>query len=65
MIDPDFKIGRYLAFGYFNQYPEGGLDDCMGSSDDLDEIFEFIKSWEYDQWMVWDTVSREEVFPPS
>lgn len=29
---------RYMIFGYYGYYPDGGLDDCFKSVDSIEEL---------------------------
>lgn len=34
---------RYMVFGFLDYYPEGGLDDIVLTTDDIDEVKEHIR----------------------
>ena len=54
---------RYLVFAYGTYYPNGGMNDCVGSSNDLDEAKEIaLKHRSYDHVEVYDTIKGEEVW---
>ena len=34
---------RYMVFGFLDYYPEGGLDDIILTTDDIDEVKEYVR----------------------
>ena len=68
---------RYLVFGFIDYYPEGGLDDIILTTDDIDEVKERIRwfgiesetydtemydIYSYDNIQVYDTAESKVVY---
>lgn len=54
-----YAFGRYLLFGFRKYYPEGGMDDLMGSFDKLKDVRTAIKEDDFsDYYHVFDTKNR-------
>lgn len=74
MIDRTGKIGRYFLFAFWNYYPEGFPNDLYGTSDDLEELYQFVREHTktgelsnkltYDQMIIWDSITRDEIYTP-
>lgn len=35
------KVGRYVAFSFYEKYPEGGMNDYLGDFDTIQEAITF------------------------
>lgn len=39
---------RYLVFGFDHYYPGGGMTDIAFKTNDIEELKDFVKKWEYE-----------------
>ena len=53
------KKKRYILFGYYSQYPSGGMEDSIQSFDEIDEIRECDDRFNYDYYEIFDTHTFE------
>lgn len=57
LIDPtESEIKRFMAFGYSEFYPCGGMDDCKASFDDVNDALQFLKEDPYEFQYVFDRI---------
>ena len=52
----DEKYKRFLVFGYDTYYPGGGLSDCFGSFDTIEEAINAINNDKSDYHDVFDRI---------
>ena len=48
------KDKRYLVFGYDRYYPNGGMSDCIGSFDTIEEAKNAVREDNPDFWDIYD-----------
>ena len=48
---------RYMLFGYYNYYPEGGMNDFKGYFDSINQMYDHILHSDYveDHYHAYDT----------
>jgi hypothetical protein len=52
---------RYLLFGYDLYSPVGGMNDCLFTSDSIDDCKGYLRRTSYLNYHVYDTVNRQYV----
>lgn len=61
-IDTSQPFKRYVLFCYDTYYPQGGMADCCGSYDTLEEAHEWGKAFAYDGYDILDLEGRVQAY---